>query len=119
MATQTPPDLEAILADLERAVTAGCRYRRQAPAVAAAAPSRPGPAARPRSRRSALRRARRGQRAAGLAARQLQHAARLVSSTPAPVIGPGQYWYVKGVGAFANSVRHLRRGFHGAADLEP
>jgi hypothetical protein len=38
------------------------------------------------------------------AARQLQHAAALVASVPAPVIGPGQYWYVRGVGAFANEV---------------
>ena len=36
------------------------------------------------------------------AARQLQHAAKLVAGDPAPVIGPGQYWYVKGLGAFAN-----------------
>ncbi len=38
------------------------------------------------------------------AARQLQHAAKLVAGDPAPVIGPGQYWYVKGLGAFANEV---------------
>jgi RNA polymerase sigma-70 factor (ECF subfamily) len=38
------------------------------------------------------------------AARQLQHAAKLVAGVPAPVIGPGQYWYVKGIGAFVNEV---------------
>ena len=27
-----------------------------------------------------------------------------MAAAPAPVIGPGQYWYVKGVGAFANEV---------------
>jgi RNA polymerase sigma-70 factor (ECF subfamily) len=36
------------------------------------------------------------------AARQLQHAAKLVAGDAAPIIGPGQYWYVKGLGRFAN-----------------
>jgi hypothetical protein len=99
MSTQT--DLDAILADLERAVTADAvparrlRLRPQrrlalalplALAVAAALYAGLGV----------------GNEPPASAARQLQHAARLVSSTPAPVIGPGQYWYVKGVGAFVN-----------------
>jgi hypothetical protein len=103
MPTQTTPDLEAILADLQAAVTAQsaqaagrrCVHPRRrlvlaVPLVVAVA--------------AAL--------FVGLgvgneqpaAARQLQQAARLVAGEPAPVIGPGQYWYVKGIGAFANEV---------------
>jgi hypothetical protein len=104
MPTQTPPELEAILSDLHAAVTA----------QAAPAPSR-------RRRRTPRRLAVAlpllvaiaaalfvglgvGNEQPASAARQLQHAAQLVAAEPAPVIGPGQYWYVKGLGAFANSV---------------
>jgi hypothetical protein len=108
MPTETAPELEAILADLRRAVSV----------EGAPAPSR----RRPRVRRRLvlalpLALALAVALVAGLgvgneqsaAARELRHAAHLVANEPAPVIGPGQYWYVKGVGSFAN----------GSAMLEP
>jgi hypothetical protein len=104
MSTQTPHDLEAILADLERAVTADAapvarRLRRRPPRrLALALPLVLALAAALYAGLGV------GNEPPASAARQLQHAARLVSAAPAPVIGPGQYWYVKGVGAFANSV---------------
>ncbi len=104
MPNETTPDLEAILGDLHRAVKA-----QSAPALPLARRVRP-------RRRLVLALPLAIAVAAALfvglgvgneqpaAARQLQHAARLVAGEPAPVIGPGQYWYVKGVGAFANEV---------------
>lgn len=102
MPTQIPPDLEAILSDLDAAIAA----------QAAAAPSR---RRAHRPRRLALAAPLLVAMAVALyvglgvgneqpasAARQLQAAAALVAGEPAPVIGPGRYWYVKGRGAFAN-----------------
>jgi hypothetical protein len=103
MPTQTtPPDLEAILSDLHRAVSA----------EAAVAPARRRRAPRRLALALPLVAAAAVALSVGLgvgheqpaAARELQHAALLVAGAPAPVIGPGQYWYVKGVGAYVNSV---------------
>ena len=105
MPTQIPPDLEAILSDLDAAVAA----------QAAAAPSRRR-AHRPRrlalaaplARRDggcALRGPRRRQRAARVRRAAAPGRGALVAGEPAPVIGPGRYWYVKGRGAFANESR--------------
>jgi RNA polymerase sigma-70 factor (ECF subfamily) len=101
MPTRTPPDLEAILSDLRAAVTA-----QSAPVVSRAHPWRRLALAVPLAVAVAAA------LFVGLgvgneqpaAARQLHQAARLVAGEPAPAIGPGQYWYVKGIGAFANSV---------------
>jgi hypothetical protein len=114
MPTETAPELDAILADLRTALVADSapvaarrRYRPRrglllaVPVVLAVA--------------AAL--------FAGLgvgheqpaAARELQDAAKLVAGAPAPVIGPGQYWYVKGVGAFVNEVGALEPGGAGQA----
>jgi RNA polymerase sigma-70 factor (ECF subfamily) len=101
MPTETAPELDAILADLRTALA-----------------SEPAPAVsrrrfRPRRRlvlalplvlaiAAALLVGLGVGHAQPAAARELRDAAKLVAGTPAPVIGPGQYWYVKGVGAFAN-----------------
>lgn len=102
MPTQTPPDLEAVLSDLQIAVTT-----QSAPAITRRVHTR---------RRLVLAVPLVVAVAAALsvglgvgneqpaAARQLEHAAKLVAGDPAPVIGPGRYWYVKGSGAFVNEV---------------
>jgi hypothetical protein len=96
MPTGIAPDLEAILSDLHTAVTAQrAPERRRVRRLVLAAPLVLAIAV-------AL--------FVGLGvgneqpavARQLQKAAALVAGDPAPMIGPGQYWYVKGTGAFAN-----------------
>jgi hypothetical protein len=118
MPTDTIPELEAILADLRTAV--------HAHAGPSPAPQRRRPHTR---RRLALAAPVLIAVAAALfvglgvgneqpaAARQLQHAAALVAGDPAPVIGPGQYWYVKGTGAFANGVASLESGAGGKGTM--
>ena len=94
-------ELDAILHDLERAVTADAApaaRRLDRRRVALALPLLLAVAAALYAGLGV------GHEPSASAARQrLEHAAQLVSSAPAPVIGPGQYWYVKGVGAFTNS----------------
>ena len=114
MPTETAPELDAILADLHTALVSGAApvaNRRRLP------PRRSLVLALP------LVLAIAAALFVGLgvgheqpaAARELRHAAQLVAGDPAPVIGPGQYWYVKGVGAFANSVASLEPGGSGTS----
>ena len=104
MQTQTPPELEAILSDLHAAVSAQpapapSRRRVRGPRrLALAAPVLVAVAAALYVGLGV------GNEQPASAARQLQQAAKLVAGAPAPVIGPGQYWYVKGLGSFANEV---------------
>jgi|1186.fasta_scaffold07667_2 hypothetical protein len=106
MPTQSLPELDAILSDLHAAV--------HAEVAAAGAPRRRSPRGRftlaaPFAAAVAVAAAifvglGVGNEQPAAAAQQLRHAAQLVAADPAPVIGPGQYWYVKGLGAFANEV---------------
>jgi RNA polymerase sigma-70 factor (ECF subfamily) len=104
MPTQTPPELEAILSELHTAVSAQAttdparRRLRPQRRLVLAAPLVVAVAAALYVGLGV------GNEQPASAARQLQHAAKLVAASPAPVIGPGQYWYVKGLGAFANRV---------------
>jgi len=88
-------ELDAILSDLERAVH-GVPRRRPRRRLALAAPLAVAVAIAVAFAFGV------GNEQPAAAAQQLEHAARLVAGDPAPVIGPGQYWYVKGTGAFAN-----------------
>jgi hypothetical protein len=114
MPTEIAPELDAILADLQMALAAD------------AAPSVKRRRFRPRRRlvlAVPLVLALVAALFVGLgvgheqpaAARELQDAAKLVAGDPAPVIGPGQYWYVKGIGAFANAVGTLEPGSSGTS----
>ena len=104
MPTQSPPDLEAILSDLHEAVHGHVAPRRRG-----LSPRRRFALAAPLALAVAVAAALFvglgvGNEQPAAAAQQLEHAAKLVAGDPAPVIGPGQYWYVKGLGAFANEV---------------
>ena len=104
MPTEIAPDLEAILDDLHAAVHADAApapSRRRAPVRRRLLLAAPVAAAMAAALVVGLGV---GNEPPASAARQLQHAAALVAGDPAPVIRPGQYWYVKGIGTFANEV---------------